>query len=249
MESQKVIEYGPTRRNYESLERGLKMESGYVLWRSKQADFNLDKKGTALIIIDMQYANASRNEGEGKNAKLRGEEDSVDYRFNRIENLVIPNVKLLLKFFRKMSMRVIYITLGSEMPDYSDVMPPKRAFRNASNNTKGNREHEILDDIKPLVGECVINKLSASAFISSNIDFILKAMGIKYILLTGASTTACVESTFRDAVDLGYHCIIVEDACADWNNEWHNEGISRFRRMGGRVEKTSKIIEDMKQLA
>lgn len=220
------------------------MEKDYLLWRRRGRDFTLEPESTALVIIDMQYANASRSEGEGKLAKQRGEEASADYRFSTVENIVIPNIIKLLAFFRENKLRIIYVTLGSEMPDYSDTMPYERETRSSRGNTKGNREHEILDEIKPLPGECVVNKLTSGAFNSSNIDFILRAMGIKYMLFTGASTSACVEGTFRDAVDLGYCCLAVEDACGDWTVERHNDGIARFRKMG-RVETTDGIIKEL----
>ncbi len=144
--------------------------------------FLLEPSRTALVIVDMQYASGCRTTGLGKIMKEKGQEAVVEYRFRRIENVVLPNVIKLLDFFRENELRIIYLTVGSEMPDYSDLMPYRKAFRIATNNTKGNREHEILDEVKPLPGECVINKLSSGAFNSSNIDRILRAMGIEYIL-------------------------------------------------------------------
>lgn len=192
----------------------------------------------------MQYANASRSEGQGKIAQQRGEEASADYRFSRVEKVVVPNITRLLDFFRKNKLRIVYITLGSEMPDYSDIPPDKRENFRMRENTKGNRANEILDEIKPLPGECVINKLTSGAFNSSNIDFVLRAMGIKYILFTGVSTSACVEGTFRDANDRGYHCLVAEDGCGDWTQERHDSGIRSFRKWG-RVATTDDIIAEL----
>jgi len=209
------------------------------------ASFTLEPSSTALTIIDMQYATACRTTGLGKNMKEQGKEDVVVYRFDRIENMLLPNITKLLEFFRKNKLSVIYITIGSELPDYSDILPRRRRFIMSANNTKGNMEHEILDELKPLPNECVVNKLTAGAFNSSNIDSVLRAKGIKYILYTGVSTNVCVETTARDAADRGYYGIMVEDACGATIETLHNTALMNFRRSFGRVEMTEDVIAEL----
>ncbi|MFC1988580.1 cysteine hydrolase family protein [Chloroflexota bacterium] len=223
------------------------MDRDFLRWKASQMarGFTLESDSTALVIIDLLYANASRTEGQGKLAKQRREAASVEYRFSRIENLIIPNLRKLLDFFRENRLRIIYITVGSEMPDYSDILPNKRELHRMSGNTKGNRAHEILDEIKPLPGECVINKLANGAFSSSNVDPVLRAMEIKYMLFTGVGTSNCVEGTFREAVDRGYNCLAVEDCCGDWVKENHEGSMMRFGKMG-RVETADNVIKELR---
>ena len=221
----------------------------YATWRkwreSKGPSFVLEPETTAFVVTDMQYASACRTTGKGKVLKDRGEAGSLDYRFTRLENIVVPNIARLLGFFRQNKLRIIYVTLGSEMPDYSDILPDWRPFFMATNNTRGNREHEILDEIKPHPGECVINKLTGGAFNSSNIDLVLRAMGIRYILFGGVSTHGCVETTARNAVDHGYRCIMVEDCCADNAETLHRNTLSDFHNHRGRVETTDAVIQEL----
>ncbi len=215
---------------------------------SSNPPFAVEPGSTAFVVVDMQYATASRTTGLGKSAKETGkaEADALAYRFNRIENVVIPNVQKLLGFFRENKLRVIYLTNGSEMPDYSDCLPHRRAGYMPRNNTKGHREHEILDDIKPLPTEMVINKTTSSAFNSTNIDAILsKSMGIKYLVFCGVSTDLCVENTARDAVDRGYQCIMVEDGCGSAEEVFHNATLTHFRAYFGRVETTKNVINEL----
>ncbi|MBI2857466.1 MAG: cysteine hydrolase [Chloroflexi bacterium] len=211
------------------------------------AYFSLEADTTALVIVDMQYASACRTTGKGKIAKETGQADALEWRFSRIENVAVPNIKKLLDFFRKNKLRVVYLTNGSDMPDYSDCLPHRAHGYKLWNNTKGTREHEILDEIKPLPNECVINKKTSSAFNSTNIDMILtKAMGIRYLVFTGVSTDACVENTVRDAVDCGYRCIMVEDACACDEEAFHNAALAHFgKRFFGRVGGTNEVIEEL----
>ncbi len=208
--------------------------------------FDMEPRSIALIVVDVQYATAYRTTGMGKAAIELGKESVLDYRFSRIEKVAVPNIRKLLDFFRKNNLRIVYLTTGSEMPDYSDCLPHRRRAYKPRNNTKGNREHEILDEIKPIPGECVINKTTSSAFNSTNIDMILsKGMGIECLLFTGVSTDNCVENTARDAVDRGFQCIMVEDGCASFDEVFHDAALRHFCERSGRVETTEDIIEEI----
>jgi nicotinamidase-related amidase len=207
--------------------------------------FTLEPKKTALIPVDLQYATACRTTGLGKFLKEQGKEEWARYRFDRIERVVIPNVLKLLAFFRKHQLRIIYLTVGSEMSDYSDYLPHRILFAKAVNNRVGEREHEILDEVKPRPGELVINKTTVSAFNSSGIDSVLRTMGIQYCLFAGVSTNMCVDGTARDGSDRGYHCIIVDDACGAAKEEYHHPAIMTFQRGFGRVNTTDEVIKEL----
>src|SRR5919199_6553442 len=141
-------------------------------------DFRLEPAKTALLVIDMQYASGSRAHGLGRLLTEQGRQESGRYRFDRIEQTVVPNIRRLLGFCRRHGLRLIYLTVGSEQPDYSDLPPHMRAFAMAANNTRGNREHEILDELRPRPGEVVLNKTTAGAFNSTGIDTLLKTLGV-----------------------------------------------------------------------
>jgi nicotinamidase-related amidase len=207
--------------------------------------FILEPLKTAFIPVDLQYASACRTTGLGKYLKNLGKEDLGKYRFDRIEQVVIPNVQRLLAFFRKHKLRIIYLTVGSEMPDYSDLLPHIKPFCKAVNNRVGEREHEILDEVKPLPGESVINKTTNGAFNSSSIDSVLRTMGIEYCLFAGVSTHMCVEGTARDASDRGYKCIFIDDALAANKKEYHNAALITFQRGYGRVCTTEEVIKEL----
>ncbi len=208
--------------------------------------FTVDPRTTAFVPVDIQYGSASRNAGLGRLLASGGKDEIGAYRFERIENVVVPNVQKMLAFFRQHQLRIIYLTVGSALPDYSDILPHKRAFTRAKNNTLGQREHEILDEIKPLPGECVINKTTPSAFNSSGFESALRNMGIKYCLFAGVSTNVCVEGTARDAADRGFNTVIVEDGCAATRPEYHDMTIATFPRTYGRVATTDELLAELK---
>jgi nicotinamidase-related amidase len=208
-------------------------------------EFSLDPKRTGLLVIDMQYATACRTTGLGKLLKESGRAELGSYRFDRIENWVIPNISTLLSFFRKNRLMVIYVTIGSQLPDYSDLAPHLKSLAEAVGNRKGLPSHEILRELKPEEGESVVNKTTMSAFNSSPIDSVLRSAGITSLILTGVSTNSCVEGTGRDAADGGYACVIAEDACGAATQKLHEASLENFKRLLGRLDKTSSIIREM----
>ncbi|MFY8157971.1 MAG: cysteine hydrolase family protein, partial [Ilumatobacteraceae bacterium] len=84
-------------------------------------------------------------------------------------------------------------------------------------NFVGSREHEILDELKPLPGEHVLRKTTIGAFASTNIDSLLRALGCEQLYLTGVSTNMCVETTTRMAGNLGFDTYLVPDCCSTSN--------------------------------
>ena len=65
-------------------------------------------------------------------------------------------------------------------------------------NTRGRREHEILDALAPRTHEPVLNKTTMSAFHSSGFERLVRAWGVDQLVFTGVSTNSCVEGTARD---------------------------------------------------
>ena len=211
------------------------------------AGFSLDPAKTALLVIDMQYATACRETGLGRLLKESGQEEFGTYRFDRIEKSVVPNILSLLRFFRKDRLNVIYVTIGSQVPDYSDLAPHLKPLAEAVKNRKGLPNHEILDELKPQEGEKTVTKTTMSAFNSSPLDSLLRSMGIDYLIFTGVSTNSCVEGTARDAADKGYRCLIAEDACGAASQKLHEAALENFGRLLGRVESTEAIIKELRE--
>ncbi len=207
--------------------------------------FALDRSKVALVVVDMQYASASRRDGLGALLKAKGLEDRGTYRFDRIEQVVTPTIQRLLAAFRREKLPVIYLTVGSELPDFTDMLPGMRRFAEAIGNTEGAREHRILDDLKPLPGEAVVNKTTMSAFHSSGFERLVQAMGRSQLCFTGVSTNSCVEGTARDAADRGFQCVIVEDGCGAAAAELHDATCRNFARLLGRVATSQEVLEEL----
>jgi nicotinamidase-related amidase len=111
--------------------------------------FTLDPAHTALLIIDMQNATGNRHMGLGQLLAEQGNSDSAQYRFDRIEQLLIPNIQKLIEGFRTAGASIIWITYGANARDASDAPPHIAPIIKATNNIAGQPEHEVVDALKP----------------------------------------------------------------------------------------------------
>ena len=200
---------------------------------------------TALIVVDMQNATGNRRLGLGRLLQDEGRAESARYRFDRIENLLVPNIARLAGAFRQSGGRVVYVTYGSELEDYSDMPAHMVRIVQATKNREGRKEHEIVDALKPEPGELVLNKKTMGAFGSTGIDTNLRAMGIQTVVVVGVSTNNCVAMTAMEACDHQYGVVIVSDATGTDSDEMQDATLTMLRRLWARVNTTDEVIEEL----
>lgn len=99
------------------------------------------------------------------------------------------------------------LALGEAM-----VAPEGRAGRIL---VEGTWNTEILPRLAPWKGDVVVPKHRYSGFFETDLDSILRARDIRHLLVTGCTTSVCVESTVRDAMFRGYHCVVLEDCAGE----------------------------------
>ena len=227
---------------------------GLEKWPRALVEFYLEPSNTALMIVDMQYYVLHPDYGIGKVLTDKLPDLAGDY-FSLVNNTLIPNNQRLLKFFRENKLDVIHVTVGPELPDARDYYLPRRKKDLEQQQRtgyytfpfKGTKQHEIIDPLKPLEGELVINKTSAGVFNSTGIDSILRKMHIENLVVTGVATNACVETTARDAADRWYNTVLVEDACGTFDSESHYATLRSFARIFGMVKTTEEVINGLNQ--
>ena len=221
-------------------------------WRMPRPDFQIVPDTSALLLTDMQYWAIHPEYGLAKVVQ-KDYPEIARYFFPRLKSLVIPNNRRLLDFFRNNHLRIVYLTVGPELTDGSDLSPiikrrvsqrqakgqPIAVFR------KGTFEHSIIEELKPQEGELVVNKTSFGAFNSTSVDRILANMRIESLIVTGVATDMCVETTARDAADRGYNCVLVEDSCATFDEASHEAALRAFAKSFGMVKSTSEVIAEL----
>lgn len=209
----------------------------FSFFDSEQTTFispiQLRRRDTALLIVDMQDCDASADQGFNL-AFDRIEPGSMDYFNERVESSVIPTIQTLLAAFRAESMPVVYLTLGSSYRDLRDVPRRHREWVRAIEKEggvedifwSGHPAAAIMKEIAPLPNETVVNKTTWGAFNSSNIEMVLRELGVSNLVITGVSTNCCVETTARDAADRGFGCVLVDEGLADYDQAAHDASLS-----------------------
>ena len=205
----------------------------------------LNARTSALVIVDMQYASGSREHGLGKMLGDQGLLESADYRFDRIDTLLIPNIGKLLAAFRISGTHIVHLTVGCERSDYSDAPRHMQPFFEATNNYAGTREHEIVDPLKPLPGEPVFNKVTMGGFASTGLGAHLMSKRISEIIVTGVSTNNCVGMTGMEATDRGFGVVLASDGSGTCSDRMQEAFEDTFRRLWGRVATTDEIIAEI----
>ena len=214
----------------------------------------IDPQRTALIVIDMQeyFLNPESPFSRACNDHVPG---VLDYFQDRGRTLVEPTLQRLLVCFRTYDMRVIYTTVASELADGSDLMPVMKQRNAASKDhqqeafipARSDAWARIVPTLEPQDNEIVVNKTTYGTFTSTGLDHTLRNLGITTLVIGGVVTNVCVETTARDASDLGYGVIVVDDACAAHSPEIHDASLLSFQGPFGRVRTADDIIALIEQ--
>lgn len=205
-----------------------------------------EKEKTALLCVDMQYLDAARGYGAFANAKELGVEEHLEYYFNRIEKTVIPNIVHLQEAFRAKGLEVIHTKIESLTKDGRDRSPEHK--RIGIHAAKGSKDAEILEEVKPVGDEIVIPKTASGVFNSTNIEYVLRNLEIKYLIIVGVVTNECVETAVRDASDRGFEVTVIEDACAAVTEDLHHGALRAMQHTYARVRSTEEVVQDIENL-
>jgi biuret amidohydrolase len=200
-------------------------------------------KDTALLLVDLQYASASRHHGLGAQLAAQERVDEGRWRFDRIEQIVVPNALRLLHTVRQGGGTVVHVALGSNKDDFSDVPSHLRRLVASTDNRVGRPNNRFLAGLEPKDGEVVVRKSTADAFIGTELDSHLRAGEVRTLLLAGVSTNSCVESTARHAADLGYQVVLIEDACAAAHQRLHESSLQNLCRFFATVRSTAEVVK------
>jgi ureidoacrylate peracid hydrolase len=182
---------------------------------------------TALLFIDVQNYCASRKGGEFKDVPAAAFEAKLGFYFKSLEEVAVPNMQRLQQACRRGKIEVMYTMIQSLTRDGRDRSLDYKIT--GFNVPPGSWDAEMLTAIKPGDDEIVIPKTSSSVFISTNIDYILRNLGVRYLVIAGIVTDQCISSAVRDACDLGYLVTLVTDACTTYTKERHDWALSEIK--------------------
>lgn len=194
--------------------------------QSPREPLTIDVRTAAFLVVDLQYFDAHRDWGEGLTAKTLGIQDRFEGYYRRIDE-ILPRARALLDAFRASGAEVVHVRVAERTRDSRDVAP-KQLLRGLV-VPSDSKEAELLEEVAPIGDELIFSKSSSGMFPASDADRIFRNLGIDTLIMCGTSTGGCVESSAREAVDLGYKVIIVEDACASSTPADHTAALDRLR--------------------
>jgi len=194
--------------------------------------FEFNPHSTALVIIDMQRDFVE----PGGFGETLGNDVSL-------LQAVIPPLQAALTATREAGITVIHTREG-HLPDLSDC-PPAKLSRGAPSLRigdpgprgriliRGEFGHDIVDELKPLPGELVIDKPGKGSFHATRLHEILQDAGITTLIVTGVTTEVCVHTTVREANDRGYECLVLSDCVGSYFPEFQRVGLAMIAAQGG----------------
>ena len=178
----------------------------------------------ALLFIDVQNFAVRLNGGEFDQISDEEIAGKYGYYFDALMNTAIPNMQKLQAGFRQAEIEVMYTVIESLTADGRDRSLDYKIT--GFNVPKGSSDGQVIDELAVGEDEIILPKSSSSVFISTHIDYVLRNLGVRQLVICGLLTDQCVESAVRDACDLGYLVTLVTDACATYSQERHDNSLN-----------------------
>jgi ureidoacrylate peracid hydrolase len=176
---------------------------------------------SAVVVVDMQNDFGARG----------GMFDRAGIDIAPIERVVEPTARVL-DAARAAGVPIVYLTMqfSADLAQLGSEDAPNRVKHHglALGTTmtapdgrpgrimvEGTWNTEILPRLMPRPGDLIVPKHRYSGFYETSLDSVLRARGVRDLIITGCTTSICVESTVRDAMFRDYRCVVLEDCTAE----------------------------------
>jgi nicotinamidase-related amidase len=161
---------------------------------------------------------------------------------------LLSNASKALQAARAAKHLVIHVEIGFR-PGYPEVSGNNKMFGMLSqsgrfvNGTAGAQVHE---KVKPIETDLHVIKHRISGFSGSDLEMILRAQNIDTLVLAGVATSGVVLSTLRQAADLDYKIFVLDDCCADSDEEVHRVLLTKLFPKQATVLKSQEMMQQWK---
>lgn len=209
----------------------------------KPRDAAMEAGRSALLVVDMQQAFCRR--GNSLLSGPRWPQGKHDAFFDALEQRALPNAARLVAAFRAAGQEVIHTVIQSLTRDGRDRSLDHKL--SAFHIPAGDPGGRPLPEVAPTGDEILLPKTASGVFNATNIEYLLRNIGIADLAICGVFTNQCVESAVRDAADRGFYVTLVDDACAGTTPEEHAQSVAAMAAYG-RVRSTAEMLQELRGL-
>jgi ureidoacrylate peracid hydrolase len=208
-------------------------------------EIEIDPAHAAVLYVDVQNYNCRRDGGEYSHLSAQEKEQRYGYFFRAFEEQALPNMVRLQVAARRAGIEVTYTVIESLTADGRDRSLDYKIT--GFNVPKGSVDARVVKELEPAADEIIFPKTSSSVFISTNIDYVLRNLGTRSLIIAGCLTDQCVDSAVRDACDLGYLVTVPTDACVTLSAERHEWSLRNNRGYCRQIT-TRELTQEMARL-
>jgi ureidoacrylate peracid hydrolase len=214
-------------------------------WHPASREIPIEPAHTAVLFVDVQNYNCTWDGGEYAALGAAEKQQRFGYFFQNLHAQALPNMVRLQQACRRADIEVTYTLIESLTADGRDRSLDYKIT--GFNVPKGSPDARMVAELTPSEDEILFPKTSSSVFISTNIDYVLRNLGTRYLIIAGCLTDQCVDSAVRDACDLGYLVTVPTDACATLSPERHEWSLRNNRGYCRQVS-TQDLIDEIARL-
>lgn len=200
---------------------------------------------SALLVVDLQEAFVRRGRNFFAEPGPRWTEERLAAYFDAVEQRVLPNARALARGFRAAGQEVLFTVIQSLTRDGRDRSLDHKLsdFHIPRGDPGGDpaAELELGED------EIVLPKSASGVFNATNVEYLLRNLGVSDLAICGVFTDQCVETAVRDASDRGFYVTLVGDACTGTTPQNHAHSLEAMAAYG-RVRSTAEILQELKAM-
>ncbi|KAL1898218.1 hypothetical protein Sste5346_003624 [Sporothrix stenoceras] len=209
----------------------------FILTTAKPYAFSFNPARTALVLIDIQRDFVD----PGGFGAIQCGNPQV---FAGVRD-VVPTTQPTLAAARALGLHIVHTREGHR-PDLADLSAAKRDRQRHDVTigdpspsgsgrllVRGERGHDLVDELRPRPGELVVDKPGKGAFWATGLHRQLMARGVTHLLIAGVTTECCVAMTAREASDRGFQCCILTDCTGGFEASFGKASIDMFVSFGG----------------